>query len=339
MDASVTGSPSRADSGIRDQLPEALARERGLERDGVFAPRHGIRPDGGMNGRREQFLGQIHQVVVVGVRPIELEHGELRVPAVADAFIPEVAIDLENLLDAADHEALEVELWRNPQEELHVECVVMRHKRPRERTARNRLHHRRLDLEKPAGDEKLPHRGNRPATDLEHVTHVGIHHQIEIPLAVPNLDILKAMPLFRQRDEALREELQAGHPDRELVRLGTKQVAGDPDVIAVVEQLRHGELGLAERILPDVRLNPTPAVGEHEETGLSETADAEDSAGAGSLDPRRLEVLLAAGAVLVDQCADGMSGREAVRVRTNAQLRDRLEIGAPLFGLLFFVRH
>ena len=236
---------------------------------------------------RQQLLGQVHQVVVVGVGPVELEHRELGIPAIADAFVAEVAVDLEHPLDAADHQALQVQLRRDAQIQLHVERVVMRHERPRQRAAGDRLHHRRLDLEKAARDEKLANRGDRPAADLEHAAHVGIDDEIEIALAVADLDVLQTVPLLRQRNEALRQKLEPRRPDRQLVGLGAEQMAGDADVIAVVEQLRQAKSRSRQRVLPDVDLNAAAAVGEHEEARLAEAADADDAAGGDGLDARR----------------------------------------------------
>ena len=70
----------------------------------------------------------VHQVVVVGVGLVELEHGELGIVLGADAFVAEVAIDLVDAVHAADHQALEVELGRDAEEEVGrssaLWCVV-----------------------------------------------------------------------------------------------------------------------------------------------------------------------------------------------------------------------
>src|SRR3712207_8450263 len=56
------------------------------------------------------------QIAVVPVRLVELEHRELRVVPGRDAFVAEVAVDLEDLLEAADDETLEVQLGRRSEE-------------------------------------------------------------------------------------------------------------------------------------------------------------------------------------------------------------------------------
>jgi hypothetical protein len=64
--------------------------------------------------------------VVVRVGLVELEHGELGVVLGADAFVAEVAVDLVDAVEAADDQALEVELGRDAQEEIEIERVVVR---------------------------------------------------------------------------------------------------------------------------------------------------------------------------------------------------------------------
>ena len=96
----------------------------------------------------------LHQVKVVGVGLVELEHGELGVVLGADAFVAEVAVDLVDAIESADYEALQVKLWRDAQEEIHVERVVMGAEGARCGASGERLHHRRFDFEVIAGVEE-----------------------------------------------------------------------------------------------------------------------------------------------------------------------------------------
>ena len=48
----------------------------------------------------DEFFAELHQVVVVRVGLVELEHGELGVVAGADAFVAEVAVDLVDTVEA-----------------------------------------------------------------------------------------------------------------------------------------------------------------------------------------------------------------------------------------------
>ena len=88
--------------------------------------------------------------LVIAVRLIGLEHGEFGVVLAREAFVAEVAADLEHLVDAADEQALEIKLERDAQIKIAAERVVMRDERLRRRAAGNGLHHRRLDFHEAA---------------------------------------------------------------------------------------------------------------------------------------------------------------------------------------------
>ena len=62
---------------------------------------------------------------VVGVGLVELEHGELGVVAGRQALVAEDPADLEDLLEAAHHQPLQVQLGRDAQVEVGVEGVVV----------------------------------------------------------------------------------------------------------------------------------------------------------------------------------------------------------------------
>ena len=94
----------------------------------------------------QQPLDQLHELVVVGVGPVQLEHRELGVVLGRQPFVAEIAVDLVDALEAADDQPLQIELRRDAQVHVQIERVVVRHERPRRRAARNRLHHRRLDF-------------------------------------------------------------------------------------------------------------------------------------------------------------------------------------------------
>jgi hypothetical protein len=86
----------------------------------------------------QERLGEVHQVAIILIRLVELEHRELGDCAGSRSLVAEVAVDLEYLLHPADDEPLQVELGRDAQEELHVERVVMRREGPRRGAARDR---------------------------------------------------------------------------------------------------------------------------------------------------------------------------------------------------------
>src|SRR5678815_3674475 len=57
---------------------------------------------------------------VMAMRAIELKHREFGVVSRRNAFVAEIAVDLEHLFESDDHQPLQIELGRDPQVELHV---------------------------------------------------------------------------------------------------------------------------------------------------------------------------------------------------------------------------
>ena len=125
-----------------------------------------------------------------------------------DPLVPEVAVDFEHLLQPADRKPLQIQLRRNAQVKIHVERVVVRDERPRNRASRDRLHHRRLHLQVASRGHELADGRDDPAARFEHAPGVGIDTQVQITLPVPDLDVGEPVPLFGQRQQAFREEVQ-----------------------------------------------------------------------------------------------------------------------------------
>ena len=177
-----------------------------------------------------------HQVLVRRVGLVELEHRELGVVPGRDPLVAEVAVDLVDALDAADDQPLQVELGRDPQEEVDVERVVVRHERPGRRAAGERLHHRRLDLEVAAAVEEPPEEADDRRPALEDLAGLGVHGQVEVALAVALLDVLEAVPLLRKRPEAFREKRQGTRLDRKLAGARPEELALDAQPVAEVQR-------------------------------------------------------------------------------------------------------
>ncbi len=103
----------------------------------------------------DEFFAELHQVVVVGVGLVELEHGELGVVFGADALVAEVAVDLVDAVEAADDQSLQIQLGRDAQEEIEVERVVMRGEGLRGCASGDLVHHRGFDFEVAAAVEEF----------------------------------------------------------------------------------------------------------------------------------------------------------------------------------------
>ena len=110
-----------------------------------------LRAAGGIDrGLLQQFRREVDQPLVIRVRLVKLQHRELGIVVRREPLVAEVAIDLVDPLDAADHQPLQIQLRRDAQVQIDIERVVVRDERPRRRAAIERLHHRRLDFDKAA---------------------------------------------------------------------------------------------------------------------------------------------------------------------------------------------
>jgi hypothetical protein len=146
----VAPAPDRAPGWPRARALQRDPPEGRPEVDLRALPGELAAPVSALRQHPQQVLGDVHHRHLVHVGLVELEHGELGVVARGQALVAEIAVDLVDALEAADHQPLEVQLRRDAQVHVDAERVVVRDERPRVRAAGNRLHHRRLDLEEAA---------------------------------------------------------------------------------------------------------------------------------------------------------------------------------------------
>ncbi len=240
--------------------------------------------------RRHQLLGDREQILVGGIRLVELEHGELGIVLGRDALVAEAAIELEDAVEAADHQPLQVELGRDAQIEIEVEGVVVRHERTRQRAAGDRLHHRGLDLEEAAGAKELARGVEDLGAGAEDLAHVGVHEQIEIALAVAHLDVGQAVPLLGQRTQRLGEVVDRRGEQRRLAGPGTEQPPLEARDVAEIELAKDREVVLADLVLLHVDLQPPALILQLGERRLAEVPDRHQAAGQARRDRRRVEL-------------------------------------------------
>ena len=262
----------------------------------------------------QHVLGQVHEIPVVGVRLVELQHRELGVVSRGQPLVAEVAVDLVDLLEAADHQPLQIELRRDPQVQLHVERVVMGDERPRGRAARDHLHHRCLDLEEAAPVQVAADELNHPGARLEGAPRRLVHDQVEVALPVAALLVGEAVELLRQGPQRLGEQAQFVAVHRQLAGLGLEQPAlGADDVAEVPVALELLVDPVRERVALHVELNAARHVLDVDEAGLAHHAPAHDPPGDPHPDGQRLQLLGRPAAVLGVQLARDDVAPEVVR--------------------------
>ena len=246
--------------------------------DLVLAPGQGEPAEQGLRELREQLLGQLHQVLIVRVRLIELERRELGIVLRGDPLVPEVPVDLVHALEAAHDQPLEIELRRDPEIEVHVERVVVRLERPGDGAAGDRLHHRCLDLEEAARVEERADPLDEPRAQQEDLADLGVDDQVDVALAIARLDVLEPVPLLGQRAQRLGQERERLHAHRQLAGARAEHSSGDADEIADVELAEAREV-VTELVGARVELDAAGAVHEVREGRLAVVAHGHHSAG------------------------------------------------------------
>ena len=133
-----------------------------------------------------------------------------------DALVAEVLADLVDALEAADDQALEVQLVGDAQVEVAVERVVVGRERPRQRAAVERLEDRRLDLEEAALVEPAADGATTLRAQDEQLARLLVGDQVELAVAVAGLDVLEPVELLGRRAQRLGEQRPAGGPQGQL---------------------------------------------------------------------------------------------------------------------------
>ena len=118
-----------------------------LQRAVVAGTHEHVLAVGGLRRVLDQLAAAVDPHVVVGVRLVGLQQRELGVVAEVDALVAERAAQLEDPLDAADAQPLQVQLGGDAQIEVEVVGVDVGEERPGVRAAVDLLQDRGLDLQ------------------------------------------------------------------------------------------------------------------------------------------------------------------------------------------------
>ncbi len=196
-----------------------------------------------------------------------------------DALVAEVAVEFENFRKAADEQALEIQLRRDAQEEVHAKRVVVRLERSGRRAAGDGLHHGRLDFDKPAILEEAADFADDGDALVEDGARILVRDEVEVALAVFDLGVLHAMPLVGQRAERLREHGEIFHADRGLAGARDERLALDANEVAKVEVLEDRERLVADLLRVNENLDAPRRVGHVEELALAHVAVRGNAAG------------------------------------------------------------
>ena len=110
---------------------------------------------------------------------------------------------------------------------------------------------------------------------------VEVGEEVDVALAIAQLDVGEAVIFLRQREHGLGEKGEPLDMDGELAGAGAEEIAGDADVVAEVEELVEREALLADGVEADVNLQALAALLQRGEARLALGADGHDAAGDG----------------------------------------------------------
>jgi hypothetical protein len=117
--------------------------------------------------------------------------------------------------------------------------------RPRQRAAVDRLEHGRLDLDEAPLVEPAAHLADHLRPQDEQLARLLVGHQVELAVAVAQLDVGEAVMLLGRWAQRLREHAEV-HAQRQLTAAGAQHAALCADQIAEVEAEQALERLLAE---------------------------------------------------------------------------------------------
>ena len=235
-------------------------------------PHHGRAEHLARHGLDER-LDPVHRVAVVGVRLVPLEHRELGVVLERHALVAEVLPELVDALEPSDDEPLQVELGRDAEVEVALELVVMRDERTREGATVARLQHRSLDLDEALAVEIGAHCGDDPRAEDEVGARLLVDEQVEVALAVAELDVGEPVEGVGQRLRVAGEHLDRVGEQRRLAAAGAAGRARHTDDVAEQDVDLAGLRRLADH------LDPARAVDDVEEHELAHVAARHRAAG------------------------------------------------------------
>ena len=134
-----------------------------------------------------------------------------------------------------------------PQVEVAIQRVVVRDERTRSRTTVERLKHRRLDLNEICVVERAANARDHLGARHEAIARLGVGHQIEVALAVPNLDVLQSVVTVGEWQATWCELDPLGDFDAQLASARTCRGANDTNQIA-----NRDGANLLERLLTEL---------------------------------------------------------------------------------------
>ena len=215
---------------------------------------------GGQRRVLDQLAAAVDPHVVVGVRLVGLQQRELRVVAEVHPLVAKGPAELEDPLDAAHAQPLEVQLRGDAQVEVEVVGVDVGDERPGVGAAVDLLQDRGLDLQKALADQCFANCVQNAAAAADEIACLGVDGQVDIAGAHARLLIGEPLPLVGQWAQALADQPPAADDQRLGAQPALAHRAGHLDEVAEVDGTgeARGAAGFQLRIVKQQLNFPRP---------------------------------------------------------------------------------
>ena len=218
----------------------------------------------------------------------------------------------------------------------------MRLKRAGVGPPRNGVQHGRFNFQKVVRHHVVANAGHGFAAGHKPLTRVFVGHEVHIALAVLQLLVVDPMKLVGQGAQAFSQQAHSLRVHRQLARFGFKQAPLGGHDVAQIPMLKGFVNRFAHFFLLDVDLNPSSAVLQGDEAGLTHDPFEHDATGHFCRNGLGLELF---GRLFVIGCQQGcgtVGGLEVVRKNRRALcfglLTQGLKFVAPLCNQLVVVK-
>ena len=189
------------------------------------------------------------------------------------ALVAENSAHFVHALEPADYQPFEVELCFYAQVHIYVQRIVVRFEGARRRAYFKRGQYGSIHLEIAEVIEIRAYFADYLRTLYECGANLGIYDEVEVALAVFEVDIGKTVLLFGQGAQSFGEHLYMRAVHRNFARLGLEHEALYAEDIAYVKVLFVGGVRLfADVVALYVNLNETVAVGDVRKGSLAHYA-------------------------------------------------------------------
>ena len=102
-------------------------------------------------------FSEVHQIMIIRVRLIELHHGEFRIVPRGESFVTKITVNFEYFFKSTHNQTLQIQLGCDAQVHSLIQRIVMRHKWLGTRTTRDHMHHGCFHFHKTLGLKVLTH--------------------------------------------------------------------------------------------------------------------------------------------------------------------------------------